>query len=289
MSQKGKFWRPFTSLMVTWGFLLLALSGVVLYIVPHGRVAYWTDWHMWGLSKTQWGDIHIAGGLIFIIAGAFHVFFNWGVLLRYLKLKRESQRNTAAIVISLVLTLFVIVGAAKQWPPVSYIASIGGSIKDSWVSAPEHEPPFGHAEEVSLKTLCSKTFIPLDEALAKLESEGIQADPGDKVIDIAQSAGLSPMELYALIEALSQPPKLEKSTLSADEVEAHFAGTGIGRKTLADIAEQSGQSKADIKKRLKSQGIEIDPDMALKQAADKAGIAPLELLKVMLVDDYQPQ
>ncbi|MFP7753178.1 DUF4405 domain-containing protein [Thermodesulfobacteriota bacterium B35] len=45
--------RRITSMTMLVSFVLLSVTSIVLYIVPHGRVAYWADWHLWGLSKTQ--------------------------------------------------------------------------------------------------------------------------------------------------------------------------------------------------------------------------------------------
>lgn len=48
MANSGKSWRSFTALVVTWAFLILMVTGLVLYIVPHGRVAYWVHWSLAG-------------------------------------------------------------------------------------------------------------------------------------------------------------------------------------------------------------------------------------------------
>lgn len=60
--------RKITSLTATLSFVLTVVTSIILYIVPHGRVAYWSDWRMWGLNKTQWGDIHINMGLLFLLS-----------------------------------------------------------------------------------------------------------------------------------------------------------------------------------------------------------------------------
>lgn len=47
--------RKITSLTGLLSFLITLLTSVILYVVPEGRVAYWADWHLLGLTKTQWG------------------------------------------------------------------------------------------------------------------------------------------------------------------------------------------------------------------------------------------
>ena len=58
-------------------FVLCILTSVTLFIVPHGRIAYWADWRLWGLSKTQWSDLHLNLGILLLLAGFFHIYYNW--------------------------------------------------------------------------------------------------------------------------------------------------------------------------------------------------------------------
>lgn len=73
--------RKATSLTVLLTFVLLVLTSVILYIVPHGRVAYWADWHLWGLTKTQWESFHINLGLLLLLAILLHIYLNWKVIV----------------------------------------------------------------------------------------------------------------------------------------------------------------------------------------------------------------
>jgi len=74
--------RAFVSLLSLVSFILLGLTGIILYIQPHGRVAYWTKWSFLGLEKDQWGNIHIFSGLLFLMAGGFHFYYNLSQNLR---------------------------------------------------------------------------------------------------------------------------------------------------------------------------------------------------------------
>ena len=102
--------RRLVSLTALLTFLLLVLTGVVLYIVPQGRVAYWSGWTLWGLSKTQWTSFHINLALLFLIAGALHVYYNWKAITTYLRdrLKRMvvlTREFVLALLICLLLNL----------------------------------------------------------------------------------------------------------------------------------------------------------------------------------------
>ena len=59
--------RKIASLTSFLSFIVTLVTSVILYIVPHVRVAYWGAWHFMGLSKGQCGDIHIPVGTLFIV------------------------------------------------------------------------------------------------------------------------------------------------------------------------------------------------------------------------------
>ena len=104
--------RKMTSLTALLSFVGMVVTSLVLYIVPHGRVAYWADWTLLGLDKTRWGDLHINLGLLFLLALGLHIYYNWKAIVAYLKNKARQVRiftpdfNTRP----LVLTLAILVG-----------------------------------------------------------------------------------------------------------------------------------------------------------------------------------
>jgi len=71
----------------------MLLTSVILFITPQGRVAYWADWRLWGLTKTDWGNIHINLGLLFLIALSVHIYYNWKPLISYLKNKAKQIKS----------------------------------------------------------------------------------------------------------------------------------------------------------------------------------------------------
>lgn len=75
--------RSLIAFLVTWAFIVLTVTGVVLYVVPQGRVAYWVHWSLSGMEKEQWGWVHMIFGGVFIITGFLHLFYNWAPLKKY--------------------------------------------------------------------------------------------------------------------------------------------------------------------------------------------------------------
>ena len=255
---------------------------------PHGRVAYWIKWNFLGLEKDQWGNIHIFSGLLFLVAGGFHLYYNWKPLMRYLSGKVETGlRYKRELMISSLIFLWIIASGIWALPPLVYVADLGEAIKSAWVTSAELEPPFGHAERVSLKTFCKKQGIPLDQAMAKLGEAGFKVDNPDITLgDIADSKGSSGMGVYAVIKELELKPKTMKpgSVWTPGMVEEAFAGTGVGRKSIGQIIKDHGLDPKTVYQRLKDSGIEAKDDDKIKELADKHDSTPIRILTVILVD-----
>lgn len=78
--------QAFVSALMVVGFIVLSLSGMVLYLAPHGRGAGGAMFL--SLSRHDWGDVHIVFGFLFMAAGLVHIFFNGRTLLTYVRRKR---------------------------------------------------------------------------------------------------------------------------------------------------------------------------------------------------------
>ncbi|MBL7077548.1 MAG: DUF4405 domain-containing protein [Kiritimatiellae bacterium] len=194
--------RRLISLTALFSFVLLLLTGVVLYIVPHGRIAYWSDWHWLGLSKTQWGDLHISSGVLFVIVGIWHICLNWDAILRYLQGRRTGWRAPSVeLVTALLLTGVLCVGTYMEWPPFSWTVALSEHIKD--MGAEKHgEPPYGHAERSSLEVLARRMRLDPSAVLQSLEKAGIVfQDETSTLGAIARENGTTPNAIYTIILA----------------------------------------------------------------------------------------
>ena len=153
-------WRAFFSLYVVISFVVMALTGLVLFVAPPGRVANWAEWTLGGPDEDPVaGAAHhvhdvLRGG------GGFHVYFNWNILVSYLKnrlhqgipRKRELAWSAAAAVVLATLTL-------GQVPPVGYLMDASETASASW-SSPTTEPPVPHAELLTLAKLAETVKVP---------------------------------------------------------------------------------------------------------------------------------
>ena len=213
--------RPLVSLLSAWGFLLLLVTGLVLYVEPHGRVAFWTEWTFLGLGKEQWDGVHIVSGWLFIVAGLLHVWLNWKPLLRHLgRGAQVGWRLRWELLLSLAIGLVVALGGLLHLPPVGWLLDINDAAKSAWVRQPADKPPFGHAEMVSLSKLCDQMHFDLDEATAALQGRGIAVSSSSQTIkEIAAANELSPSAVYQVIQ----------STAPASECTGQGQGKGKGR------------------------------------------------------------
>ncbi len=286
MAGKTLSGRVLTSLCSLSAFVVAGLSGLILYLVPQGRIAYWTDWRLWGLGKTQWTDIHIIASIVFLVTAGFHIYFNWKPLTNYLGSKAAGMlRYRRELAASLVLGLWMVASGILALPPLSYLSVLSDTIKAAWVTSPEYEPPYGHAELLSLKVFCDRLGIPLDRALAQLKAQGYElAAPSRSLKEIAAARGVSPLELYRVIKKFEPKPEPlpPAHQWTAEEVEHRFAGTSMGRKPFKLLLRELNLDAALARRRLARLGVDIADQESLKDVAARTGRNPLQLMKVML-------
>ena len=256
--------RKATSLTLIISFIPLVLSSVILYIAPEGRVAYWADWHLLGLSKTQWSDIHINLGFLFLAAGLIHLWLNWRPILAYLKNKaKELVVFTPAMWVALSLNLVFLVGTLSYIPPFSSILNFGHFFKER--AAEVHgEPPYGHAELSSLELFARRTGG---------DVEVIQFDSNkESILAIAERNHLTPKAVYEATKS-KQEGKQEESKSLAKGLPAMPPG-GVGRIALKDLCAKYGLDQNEVVQKLASQGVTLDVNLSMKENAGKLGIDP---------------
>lgn len=288
MKKNGFHGRGLTSLIVVTSFLIMTITGIVLYFTPHGRVAYWVVWQFIGLTKTDWNNIHIISSIAFAIAGAFHIYFNWKSIMNYLSGKiLGTLKYRKELAVATILSVFIIVGSIYVVPPFNYVIDFSEYLKSAWVKSKEYEPPFGHAEEVSLKIFTKKMDIDLSKAEKELKANSITFNSMDeKLKNIALNNNITPMDIYVVIKKFEKKNAEERIKFTPELVEEKFAGTGIGQRALSWMIEDIGMNPEVARQRLSKNDIKASDDEILKQIASRFETKPIEILKIMLVEDY---
>ncbi len=234
-------------------FILLVLTSVILYIVPQGRVAYWADWHLWGLSKTEWGNQHINLGFLFLFAGLLHIYYNWRPITAYMKNRaRELKVFTLSFNVAMLLTLVIGVGTYFEVPPMSSVIDLGDSFKDA-AAIKYGEPPYGHAELSSLKLFSKKQDVDLDQAMDLLKTAGIQfSDSKETLAVIAAENKLSPQAIYQIIK-----PAVRKKAAGSTESFPDSPMSGFGNMTLAAVCSEYNLIFHDIRRGLQEKNVKV--------------------------------
>lgn len=122
--------RALTSFLTLGGFLIAALSGIVLYTAPAGWAAKRSNWMFLGMDKYEWSDIHVVFGLLWLAAVVFHIYFNWKVLRAFIyqKAKGGLRLRKEMAIAGIVITAVFLMGLYRI-PPVGYITRLSAEIK----------------------------------------------------------------------------------------------------------------------------------------------------------------
>jgi hypothetical protein len=268
-------WRALTSVLMTLGFIMIALSGVMLFLSPPGRVANWTNWTLLGLRKSDWGALHLWFGALFLTMTTVHVFFNWGPLMSYLKNRATRTLGfRAEWAVAAAICVVVFGGTRAGIPPFSSLLAWNESFKESW-ERPAERAPIPHAELLTLAALAQKGGVDLTAATARLTAKGLTGFTAETVVrDLAAHANLSAQQIYDII--LAAP----KDSASGGHTEGK-AGGGLGWKTLAQFCADEGIDPAVARGRLSAKGFKIDETQTLRELAASLGQKPYELVELI--------
>jgi hypothetical protein len=271
--------RKLTSVTAGLAFIVMLVTSIILYIVPQGRVAYWADWKLWGLTKTEWGNIHINLGLLFLIALFLHIYYNWKPLINYLKDKSKRIKVfTPEFNAAIVITLAFFIGTYLMLPPFSWVMAFNDHFKDSG-AVKYGEPPYGHAELSSLKTFAKKVNLDLAKSMDLLKEAGYPVDDGSITLQaIGKQYHVPPQLIYETIKPASiVSDRRSKGKITLPE----SPPPGTGNLTLADFCAQYDLSIKKVIWELKGQGISASSDMTLKEIASQNHTNPIDLFEVI--------
>lgn len=266
--------RKITSLTAMISFVLLMLTGVVLYIVPSGRVAYWAGYTLWGLSKEDWGAVHINLGFLLLIAMILHIYYNWSALISYMKNRSKQVRIfTADFNISLIVTLVIFFGTLAGVPPMSSVIHLGEAITDK-ANLHYGEPPYGHAELSPLKDFTEKVKVDLDEGMAALRAAGYMvASPESTMQEIAKANAITPQMIFETIKPDVKKASSDSAADKAAVMPAEAPG-GTGKRTIDQICDMYQLELKEILAGLQAKGFAVEKGQTMKEIAAANSVDP---------------
>jgi len=296
-TKKNPFaWRALTSTLIATAFLVLVITGIVLFVSPPGRVANWTNWRILGLRKHEWTAVHVCFSLLFVVTTAAHLFFNWRPLLNYFKdrLTRQlSFRKEWAAAVLICAGIFA--GTCGGVAPFSSLMAFNERVKESW-EKPAERAPIPHAELLTLSELAANAGVDLTTASNRLGSQGVKGFAAEMVLQkLADDNHRSAQELYQIL--IAAPRSAKESSESGVHKGVGYGGGygggkgggkggGPGRKTLSDYCAEEGLDLKDALARLQAKGIKAAADLTLREIAVNNGYSrPYELLDIIKPTD----
>lgn len=272
-------WRAFFSVLTALSFIGMAFTGVILFVVPPGRIANWTGWTLLGLTKHQWIGLHDWFSIIFVVASVFHVYLNWKLFVSYFKSK-VSKAFALRIewALALVICGVVFLGTLGDITPFSSLLVWNENIKHSWDS-PQQRAPIPHAELLTLTELAEQVGdVDLETMLANLKARGIEVESPDIVLgQLAGAYNMTPARLYDI--ALGQVGR-GRGYGGPERGERHGQGgpgRGIGQMTLKEYCNQMGLDVNMTVQKLQDAGFKASPNMTIRGIADTAGVHPSQI------------
>ena len=236
--------RAFASVLTGLSFILMAVTGLVLFFAPSCRIARDTSWVVWGHSKDQWVAVHVWLSIAFVIASFIHIYLNWTALMNYFKSKvRKGWAFRVEWISALAVCVVLYAGSARGVAPFSSLMVWKETFKHGPASA---EPGRGWRGG---------------------RAAGQQGQ--DHASDAQQdhSGAVSPS---------NEPQGNLQQTQTPGQ-----AGAGMGRKTLRQFCSDEGLDLSWAISRLQSQGLVVRDAMTLREIADLAGVHPRELRIVL--------
>jgi len=274
--KKKFFWKSFVSFSLVWSFIIILLSGIVLYIAPPGRVSNWTNWMLFGFSKAGWQAIHTIFSLTFVFLSVFHlIVFNWKVLWFYFVSRTSKGINKQKeLLVSLALIVVVFSGTYFNIQPFKAVMDFGEWTTESWETK-EDLAPIPHAELLTIKELSQKYVKKsADSILLIFRQKGLRADStGQTIAKISELNNLTPAKLYSMITPVNITSNME--TVHKPQFQ------GLGRKTLREIATERGIDVNVLIEVLRKSNIKANPDDKLKAVAESNGKTPLEIAEII--------
>ncbi|MFN2352947.1 MAG: DUF4405 domain-containing protein [Desulfopila sp.] len=266
--------RKITSLTALLSFLVLVLNSVVLYIAPHGRVAYWADWRFWGLTKTEWANQHIIIGILFFLAILLHTYYNWKPIVAYLKNKaRQLRIFNRHCTIALLLVAICTLGAYVEVQPFRSVLTFSESIKNQ--TAQQYgQPPYGRAELATMKIFTAKMGLDLTDSLKRLREAGIELEDEEQtLLDIARSNNTSPQQVYKLMQPKDDTGGVRTMPEQPEK--------GFGKLRLDEVCRTYGLDVAVTLNALAKKNINATAETTLKKIGEENDLTPQDVFNAM--------
>ena len=278
-----------TSVVIAASFLVLLLSGVILFMSPPGRIANWTNWTILGLRKHDWIGLHVWFSVLFLVVAVIHLVFNWRPMLNHFK-----DRLTRRVgfrwewLLALAICGGVWAGTRAGVPPFATLLAFSERVKESWDQSRERAP-IPHAELLTLAELAKQAGVDMATATNRLAAKGITNVTAEMVVqELAKQNARSAQQVY---QAMLAEPARGRAGAGPGHGQGQGrggfgggggAGGGPGRKTLAQFCADEGIELQTALARLQAKGLKVSTNLTMREIAVNNGYSrPYELIDIL--------
>ena len=181
--------RRLVALVAFSSFVIMTVTGVVIYFIPGCGKGRGAAESIIGLSGGDWRDMHIIASLLFALCGLLHVYLNWRSIVRYFK-PLGSKLPSRAGSVTLIVTLVVIIAGINPFWPFDKLVNYG--------QGGGHGKGQGRElSSLTLSELAKQCGEDEEEIFRRLDEAGIEYDDAsDSVEELAELNSTSERKIY---------------------------------------------------------------------------------------------
>jgi len=256
--------RAFVSVLAGFSFILMAVTGLVLFFTPSCRIARDTSWFFWGHDKDQWVAVHVWFSIAFTVASLIHIYLNWTALTNYFKTKlQQGFAFRAEWISALVICGIIYAGTVYEAAPFSSLIAWKETFKHG--AAGEGQQGQGWRGGRAGGHQVGNHPGPLEGHLANREQD-------------LNGHGSNYQQRHSGQE--------QQQVGFCEEGQAQLRGPGaaqggMGHKTLRQFCNDERIELSWALSRLRNEGFTARETMTIREIADGAGVHPRELRTVL--------
>ncbi|MFH1716738.1 MAG: DUF4405 domain-containing protein [Planctomycetota bacterium] len=257
--------RAFASVLAGLSFVLMAVTGLVLFIAPSCRIARDSSWVVWGHDKDQWIAVHVWLSIAFVTASFIHIYLNWAVLTNYFKTRlHKGLAFRSEWISALAICVVIYAGASYGVAPFSSLML--------W------KETFKHSETGGQGFRGGRAW---PQGAAGQQIQGLHGYSSSIEQPLPVGACDSCDLTAETAECAEESLKSGISACSAGSAVSSPQAGGMGRKTLRQFCSDEGIELSWAVSHLKTQGLTVRDTMTMREIADRAGVHPSSLRTVL--------
>jgi len=210
--------RSTVDLLLLVVFVLIAITGIGLYLAPSGRIADSIGWTFLGADKDTLTNVHTYLGFVMIGLVAVHLVVGFRSMVVMLKSAFRTSRKKAFAGVAIPMLLL----AVGYQPFAAYLGE-----EEESDDYEEYEDYYYDNTTVYITGTMMKYYtveelaqyfgVPTDKLLEKLRERGIEATPDTKLVEIEYEYDLDREDFKDMLEEIILELQGDNSTEGGEE------------------------------------------------------------------------